>query len=341
MSWLPGLFSGRPLHRKRSPSPASRGGCVATQCSGLPAGEDLIHHRLTAAVPLPLEGKACTIACQSAFPFGEGGRRPDEVSSASPHSLHPSMPPQRTTHGRPQSAKVRCLCLAAQHKHHRARLCNTVYPACDGEPGGPGGPITLLSPPGGLFSPLFARTKSGASHSTHKHMSPAAGGYQRRATGTAKEAARSASPHRGKAARSASPAGESRAQRKPRREKPRAAQLPRAAARPSLKTAHRAVFRALRPPQGEAARSAKNRPHIGGTVFLSAGDGNRTHVASLEGWNSTIELHPQRGEGKDVRAKRLELIRRAAPDPKSGASAIPPRPQKRRLTHWRFELQTP
>ena len=27
-----------------------------------------------------------------------------------------------------------------------------------------------------------------------------------------------------------------------------------------------------------------------------------------------------------VRAKRLELIRRVAPDPKSGASAIPPRP---------------
>jgi hypothetical protein len=24
-----------------------------------------------------------------------------------------------------------------------------------------------------------------------------------------------------------------------------------------------------------------------------AGDGNRTHTASLEGWNSTIELHPQ------------------------------------------------
>ena len=23
-----------------------------------------------------------------------------------------------------------------------------------------------------------------------------------------------------------------------------------------------------------------------------AGDGNRTHAASLEGWNSTIELHP-------------------------------------------------
>ncbi len=24
-----------------------------------------------------------------------------------------------------------------------------------------------------------------------------------------------------------------------------------------------------------------------------AGDGNRTHVASLEGWSSTIELHPR------------------------------------------------
>ena len=25
---------------------------------------------------------------------------------------------------------------------------------------------------------------------------------------------------------------------------------------------------------------------------LKAGDGNRTHVSSLEGWCSTIELHP-------------------------------------------------
>ena len=25
---------------------------------------------------------------------------------------------------------------------------------------------------------------------------------------------------------------------------------------------------------------------------FGAGDGNRTHVASLEGWSSTIELHP-------------------------------------------------
>ena len=27
--------------------------------------------------------------------------------------------------------------------------------------------------------------------------------------------------------------------------------------------------------------------------YFGAGDGNRTHAASLEGWNSTIELHPQ------------------------------------------------
>ena len=26
---------------------------------------------------------------------------------------------------------------------------------------------------------------------------------------------------------------------------------------------------------------------------IGAGDGNRTHAASLEGWNSTIELHPR------------------------------------------------
>ena len=28
--------------------------------------------------------------------------------------------------------------------------------------------------------------------------------------------------------------------------------------------------------------------------FLGAGDGNRTHTTSLEGWDSTIELHPHR-----------------------------------------------
>jgi hypothetical protein len=27
-------------------------------------------------------------------------------------------------------------------------------------------------------------------------------------------------------------------------------------------------------------------------VLLGAGDGNRTHTTSLEGWDSTVELHP-------------------------------------------------
>ena len=104
--------------------------------------------------------------------------------------------------------------------------------------------------------------------------------------------------------------------------------------------------------------------------FAGAGDGNRTHVTSLEGWSSTIELHPQgcgavdeartrdlhlgkvalyqlsyyRTQPEVVRAKRLELIRRKAPDPKSGASAIPPRPRKTHpgmVTHRGFEPRTP
>ena len=29
-------------------------------------------------------------------------------------------------------------------------------------------------------------------------------------------------------------------------------------------------------------------------MTFGAGDGNRTHAASLEGWNSTIELHPHK-----------------------------------------------
>ena len=32
-----------------------------------------------------------------------------------------------------------------------------------------------------------------------------------------------------------------------------------------------------------------------------AGDGNRTHVSSLEGWCSTIELHPQKSRGDRIR----------------------------------------
>ena len=31
---------------------------------------------------------------------------------------------------------------------------------------------------------------------------------------------------------------------------------------------------------------------VKGPIENGAGDGNRTHVASLEGWNFTIKLHP-------------------------------------------------
>ncbi len=32
---------------------------------------------------------------------------------------------------------------------------------------------------------------------------------------------------------------------------------------------------------------------LGQAAKIGAGDGNRTHVTSLEGWSSTIELHPR------------------------------------------------
>ena len=42
-------------------------------------------------------------------------------------------------------------------------------------------------------------------------------------------------------------------------------------------------------PESEGPPFAKKR----------AGDGNRTHVTSLEGWSSTIELHPQKNGAVD------------------------------------------
>ena len=40
---------------------------------------------------------------------------------------------------------------------------------------------------------------------------------------------------------------------------------------------------------GALARRKRNEVHSD----VGAGDGNRTHVTSLEGWSSAIELHPQ------------------------------------------------
>ncbi len=111
----------------------------------------------------------------------------------------------------------------------------------------------------------------------------------------------------------------------------------------------------------------KNPSHL--TGVYGAGDGNRTHVTSLEGWGSAIELHPPE-DGPDIRSagkwsgrrdsnsrhppwqggtlplsyyrtlhpllrpkdwcgrRDLNPYAAKAPDPKSGASAIPPRPHK-------------
>ena len=41
------------------------------------------------------------------------------------------------------------------------------------------------------------------------------------------------------------------------------------------------------------ATYAKTPSDARGFCIKKAGDGNRTHVSSLEGWCSTIELHPQ------------------------------------------------
>ena len=41
-------------------------------------------------------------------------------------------------------------------------------------------------------------------------------------------------------------------------------------------------------------KDAKNEFRMKLVFYITkAGDGNRTHVSSLEGWCSTIELHPQ------------------------------------------------
>ncbi len=59
---------------------------------------------------------------------------------------------------------------------------------------------------------------------------------------------------------------------------------------------------------------------------LGAGDGNRTHIISLEGWSSTTELHPQKilkkiwWRGEDSNLRRLSrqiysLIPLAAREP--------------------------
>jgi hypothetical protein len=49
--------------------------------------------------------------------------------------------------------------------------------------------------------------------------------------------------------------------------------------------------------------------HLMGNMLDGAGDGNRTHATSLEGWSSTIELHPHNGVSGGIRTPDQRLRR--------------------------------
>ncbi len=60
---------------------------------------------------------------------------------------------------------------------------------------------------------------------------------------------------------------------------------------------------------------------------IGAGDGNRTHIISLEGWSSTTELHPHFPNGKMVEGGGFEPPKAEPSDLQSdpfGRSGTPP-----------------
>ena len=52
-------------------------------------------------------------------------------------------------------------------------------------------------------------------------------------------------------------------------------------------------YRAAAPDRRRRKQGKRKQPMQTHRPFSRAGDGNRTHVTSLEGWSSTIELHPR------------------------------------------------
>src|SRR3569833_2413188 len=72
------------------------------------------------------------------------------------------------------------------------------------------------------------------------------------------------------------------------------------------------------PDNAEAEEKAVNRDHRAGSSWEGAGDGNRTRVASLEDWGSTIELRPRsrlrrRAERASRRHPRSVPVRSTTP----------------------------
>ena len=66
----------------------------------------------------------------------------------------------------------------------------------------------------------------------------------------------------------------------------------------------------LRPGQaGGKIYNSTQKQHRPRRCCTGAGDGNRTHVTSLEGWSSTIELHPHEENGAvdETRTRDLHL----------------------------------
>ena len=71
-----------------------------------------------------------------------------------------------------------------------------------------------------------------------------------------------------------------------------------------------------------SAEAYKQKIHQDNLVenLHGAGDGNRTRVTSLEGWSSTIELHPQKN-GRDDRIRTCDILH-----PKQARYQTAPRP---------------
>ena len=166
--------------------PGNAGGCLWGTTSSVSASR---------RCHLPKGGRLNLLAANQS-PLRETGMQRQWGSFASPSPTHPRMRKQRTTHGRPKSAKVRCLCLAAQHKHFTQDYAIRFTPRVTKNLGVRGGPTTLLSPPGGLLV-LFAQTKSTPDKEPTCIQAPPQAGIR------AAQQAKRTSPPQGKAPRSA------------------------------------------------------------------------------------------------------------------------------------------